>query len=138
MYKRQLTERLQGSTLQDVTSVDIPELQAALDSQREFLNGALAAIHRSLDAGPGEVQLSGATNILNYPEYSDMEKARSFLSTLETTDVLYKMLSQATKVEFSIRIGSENEDKDMQGCSVVTATYKAVSYTHLISVVPLL
>lgn len=119
-----LTERLQGCTLQDVNAVSIPELQAALESQREFLNNTLEALHKSLDAGPGGVQLSGATNILNYPEYSDMVKARNFLATIEAKDVLYKLLTEATNVEFSIKIGAENQDKDMRDCSVVTATYR--------------
>ncbi|NCB31558.1 MAG: heat-inducible transcription repressor HrcA, partial [Clostridia bacterium] len=118
-----LTEHLQGCPLQDVSSVNIPELKAALDSQREFLNDTLAALHKSLQTGPGGVQLAGATNILNYPEYNDMGKARSFLATIEAKDVLYKLLTEATDVEFSIKIGAENQDKDMQDCSVVTATY---------------
>lgn len=121
---RILTGRLQGCLLQDVNAISIPELQAALDSQRAFLNDTLAALHKSLDAGPGGVQLAGATNILNYPEYSDMEKARSFLAAMEAKDVLYKLLTEATEVEFSIKIGAENQDKDMRDCSVVTATYK--------------
>lgn len=119
-----LTDRLQGCALQDVNAISIPEMRAELDSRREFLDEVVAALHKSLDDGPGGVQLSGATNILNYPEYNDMEKARSFLTALETKDVLYKLLTQATEVEFSIKIGAENQDKDMQNCSVVTATYK--------------
>lgn len=119
-----LTERLQGCTLQDVNAISLPELRALLDSRREFLDEAISALHKSLEAGPGGVQLAGATNILNYPEYNDMEKARGFLNALETKDVLYKLLSEATDLEFSIKIGAENQDKDMQNCSVVTATYK--------------
>lgn len=121
---RILTARLQGCPLQDVSTVSIPELQADLESQRAFLNETMAALHRTLDAGPGGVQLAGATNILNYPEYSDMAKAKNFLATIEAKDVLYKILSEAADVEFSIKIGRENQDKDMQDCSVVTATYK--------------
>ena len=50
-----------------MSTVSIPELQATLESQRAFLNETMAALHRTLDAGPGGVQLAGATNILNYP-----------------------------------------------------------------------
>lgn len=102
---RILTARLQGCPLQDVSTVSIPELQADLESQRAFLNETMAALHRTLDAGPGGVQLAGATNILNYPEYSDMAKAKNFLATIEAKDVLYKILSEAADVEFSIKIG---------------------------------
>ena len=33
-------------------------------------------------------------------------------------------MTEATNVEFSVRIGAENEDESIKDCSVVTATYK--------------
>ena len=70
------------------------------------------------------MSMAGATNMLNYPEYSDMDKAKSFLTAIETKDKLYGMLTKASKMEFTVTIGSENEDAQMKDCSVVTATYK--------------
>ena len=61
---------------------------------------------------------------VNYPEYSDMDKARSFLNVIESKDMLRNMLTEATKVEFSVTIGTENPSEDMKDCSLVTATYK--------------
>lgn len=69
--------------------------------------------------------LGGATNILRHPEYSDdLSKAKSMLSVLETKENLYRILSKATQMEFTVTIGSENELPEMQDSSVVTATYK--------------
>ena len=62
--------------------------------------------------------------MLNYPEYSDMDRARSFLNVIESKDMLRNMLTEATKVEFSVTIGTENPSEDMKDCSLVTATYK--------------
>ena len=62
--------------------------------------------------------------MLSYPEYNDVEKARNFLTAIETKDFLYRVLSNATQMEFSITIGGENENPEMKDCSVVTATYK--------------
>ena len=42
---------------------------------------------------------------------------------LETKDLLFQMLDQASKLEFSISIGNENAFDEMKKCSVVTATY---------------
>ncbi|MDR0840195.1 MAG: heat-inducible transcriptional repressor HrcA [Christensenellaceae bacterium] len=119
-----LTERLRNCTVRDIRAVHIPELQAELQGQREFLDASLETLQKSMDAGPDGVQLSGATNMLSYPEYSDMGKARAFLNAIETRDVLYSLLNEATNVEFSITIGAENKSAPMQDCSVVTATYK--------------
>ena len=67
----------------------------------------------------------GASNILDYPEYSDASKARSFLTEVESGSYLQKVLSDASDVEMSVRIGTENDNPDMKDCSVITVTYKA-------------
>ena len=96
-----------------------------MGEQRAFIDSMLGVLDKSIvNPGSKSVDLSGATNMLNYPEYSDVEKARSFLTAIETKDFLYRMLSNATRMEFSITIGSENESPEMKDCSVVTATYK--------------
>jgi len=70
------------------------------------------------------VQLSGATNMLHYPEYSDVNKAKTFLAAVEGRNLLYDMLKRASKLEFSITIGNENQDETFKDCSIVTATYQ--------------
>ena len=64
---------------------------------------------RSIDKGPAAVELCGATNMLSYPEYSDVEKARSFLAAVESKDMLYRLLTEAPDVEFSIKIGEKTQ-----------------------------
>ncbi|MEG1547856.1 MAG: heat-inducible transcriptional repressor HrcA [Clostridia bacterium] len=119
-----LTAKLTNSRLDNVSNVLIPELAAQIGEHREFLNAMLETVQRSMQPTGGNVELSGKTNILNYPEYNDIDKAKSFLAAIEEQDVLYKMLTDASKVEFSITIGNENNSTDMKDCSVVTATYK--------------
>ncbi len=119
-----LTERLKNHRLDEINALLIPEMYEELKEHRDFLNQMLESVKRSIDKGPAAVELSGTTNILNYPEYSDMEKARNFLAAVESKDVLYKLLTEATDLEFSVRIGGENETGNMKGCSVVTATYR--------------
>lgn len=71
-----------------------------------------------------ELVFGGAQNIFNYPEYKNIEKAQHFLGLLETKDMLYKVMENATDLEFSIRIGRENPYDDFKEMSIVTATYK--------------
>ena len=54
-----------------------------------------------------ELVLGGAGKILNHPEYSDIDKARQFLSVLETKDRLYQLLRRGSKLQFNITIGRE-------------------------------
>ena len=46
------------------------------------------------------------------------------MSVMEKGDALYEMLKGREDVEFTIKIGHENELSSMKDCSVVTATYE--------------
>lgn len=120
---RILTERLRNKRLDTVNQEEIPELYVTMKEQRDFLNDTLDTVRKSVENG-SKLELSGANNMLNYPEYSDMDRARSFLNVIESKDMLRSMLTEATKVEFSVTIGTENPSEDMKDCSLVTATYK--------------
>ena len=80
-------------------------------------------IERSMSEA--DVEVVGASNILDYPEYADAAKARQFLTEVESGNYLQRVLTDASDVEMSVRIGTENDNPDMQDCSVVTVTYKA-------------
>lgn len=118
-----LTARLRNRRLDKVNEGAIPGIFSEMEAHRDFLNAALSAVRACAGPGPA-VELSGATNMLNYPEYSDMERARSFLSVIDSQELLQRMMTDAAKVEFSITIGTENLSEDMKDCSLVTATYK--------------
>ena len=65
--------------------------------------------------------------MLSYPEYSDMEKARSFLSLMETRDRLASIIAGDGEMAFTVRIGPETGVPEMVDCSIVTATYSTKS-----------
>jgi len=77
-----------------------------------------------------DVVLNGAGNMFNYPEYKNPEMVKSFLSALEHKEILYKLLSDATKMELCISIGAENPFDEIKDCSIVTATYRVGSTTY--------
>ena len=61
--------------------------------------------------------------MLSYPEYSDVEKARNFVSLIETRDKLAEIVAQHGEMAFTVRIGPETGVPEMTDCSIVTATY---------------
>ncbi len=119
---RTLTEELAGQTLQE--AVDrIPGIIARMQSQRELLMGLGEVMHTQQQASHPHVAIGGTSNMLAYPEYSDMEKARSFLSLMEMRDRLADIISQKGEMSFTVRIGPETGVPEMADCSIVTATY---------------
>ncbi len=125
MISNILTDKSRNKTLRETDLLTIPEIRDELKTHEQFMNGILDAVQNSMQPQSGKsVVLGGAKNIFNFPEYKDVEKARNFLQVLETREMLYDMLTKATKLEFSISIGSENEFDEIKDMSVVTATYK--------------
>ncbi len=69
-----------------------------------------------------EVVTQGAGKIFEYPEYSDPELAKNFISTIEQKQQLAEIFENPDDngIEFSVKIGQENQTIP-EGCSVVSA-----------------
>ena len=101
-----------------------------LGEHRRLLANVMNAMETSIvEPSESDVVVGGSANLLSYPEYSDIEKARNFLAVLDSKEMLARLLGSRGGVEFTIRIGSENEAPEFQDCSVVTATYHIGSGT---------
>lgn len=123
-FSARLNEALHDMRLDQIAVEAVLHIGEETGSQRAFFQSIMEAIERQADANPHKIELSGTTNILNFPEYSDMNKAKEFLTAIEGKDTLYQMLKKAATLEFSITIGEENEQEQLRDCSVVTATYR--------------
>ncbi|MFI3209734.1 MAG: heat-inducible transcriptional repressor HrcA [Peptostreptococcaceae bacterium] len=69
--------------------------------------------------------VSGATNILNYPEFTDVIKAKSFLRMVEKQDNISKMINSKgiEKENVKIIIGSDNDCELAKDYAIVSASY---------------
>ena len=70
------------------------------------------------------VYMEGASEILRQPEFRDVAKIESVLSTLQRGTLLFQTLSRALLgPDVTVVIGAENHVPAMTECSVVTASY---------------
>lgn len=81
------------------------------------------ASQMAIQTGTDTLSVSGSHNILYYPEYADVDKARAFLSVLETKDRLLDLLPMV-RDGISVRIGQEMGVSEMRDCAVVCAPYR--------------
>lgn len=120
-----LNRVLQGCALNEIDGAVISKIQAELQEYQELLQPILKAIEITMRAAEKvQVHMSGARNMLAFPEFSDIQKAKSLFQTLEEKDVLVTMLEESKDNDIQILIGSENTVQGMKDCSVITATYK--------------
>lgn len=120
---RTLTNELRGSTLSKACEI-LPELIRRMEGNDEVLMGLYGYLSegRCQPRSP-HVAVGGTSNMLNYPEYSDVDKARNFLSLMETRDKLADIIRGDSEMAFTVRIGPETGVPEMADCSIVTATY---------------
>lgn len=119
-----ITARFSDCRMSTVSSKLVRELGGELSARADFVESLLLTLCENQSSDRRMVELSGATNMLEYPEYSDVNKAKTFLATVEQKDSMYRMLKKASNMEFTVTIGSENEQEGFQDCSVVTASYR--------------
>ena len=121
---RMLTRRLADQPLEGVRQI-FSELLRENDGNRRLMGETLRVIENKLEQEDStDVFVGGSSKLLNYPEYSDVHKARNFLTVLESKDKLRKLIGREGGMEVTIRIGAENDVPEMSDCSIVTARYR--------------
>ena len=64
----------------------------------------------------------GKTNMLRQPEFHDLEKIRRLMNMIEQEDRIYDLIRK-NPVGINVKIGRENNNTEMENCSLITATY---------------
>jgi len=121
-----LNQKLYGLTIDQVTTSLINELKRDLFRRLEILEQAFILLEESLkEEKQIRVFLGGTTNILNQPEFKDVDKIRRMLNLFEQEPLLFKILEDnSSEDDIVVRIGSENEFEDIKECTLITGTYR--------------
>ena len=120
---RMLTETLAGHTLREAQEMLDAYAARSTADQRVLMGVRNLAVQMARQSSVDSVSVDGTHHILNYPEYSDVEKARAFLSVMETRDKLLSVLRSGSGT-VTVRIGSEVGLEELGDCSLVTAPFQ--------------
>ncbi|HEY8532157.1 MAG TPA: heat-inducible transcriptional repressor HrcA [Limnochorda sp.] len=119
-----LNECLEGLTVRDLGRTVSQQLADVL-GDRDLYEAADALLEEALEAGGEErIYVEGAVNLFHQPEFRDVDRLRPLLEFLEQKDALLNVLNSHGQSGLTIRIGQENGEGPLQGCSLVTATYE--------------
>lgn len=122
MLSNFLTEHVQGMTTQQIRE-NLPDMLMELGQHRALFTDLMDRMVKQMEPEATSVVMQGASRMLFHPEYSDIERARSLITTLETKDQLATLLAQKSSLSFSVTIGPELKIGGMQDCSLVTVSY---------------
>lgn len=124
-----LKEKLSGMSLDEIGVKKINEIKTALGENEEMLFPVLEFISEIIDdiRKETEVYMSGVSNIFNFPEYRDIDRAKEFIEFLDDKNSITKAVIDTDEDDdrvIHIKIGKENDMDIMQNSSLVTTNYK--------------
>jgi heat-inducible transcriptional repressor len=72
----------------------------------------------------GDFYVGGAANLVNQPDFTDIDRIRSIFSAFEEKSRLVKILDECLRQHsLSVIIGSENRAVEIQDCSLIACPY---------------
>jgi heat-inducible transcriptional repressor len=125
---RYLVEKFSGKTLTEIRN----ELIRLMQFERTLFDRMLALLRTwgetlCEDAGPDSIYLQGTSNILNQPEFADVERMRMLFQMFEEKGRLVKILNECISNNppdgVKISIGSELGVPNMRDFTLITSSY---------------
>ncbi len=120
-----LNEKLKGLSMDEVNEEISNGILREIYEYKTIIDGIIPIINQSLeDIDNVDLYADGITKILDFPEYKDIEKAKSLISFIEDKDlVIDLLLNNPLSQDIEITIGSENIYEPIKDCSLITTTY---------------
>ncbi|MCL6634636.1 MAG: heat-inducible transcriptional repressor HrcA [Peptococcaceae bacterium] len=122
---RVLNAKLQGLTMESIRLTLLKEIYFELARHKHVLDLAMELIQDSLALkSEDKIYLGGVFNMLNQPEFHNVEKVKTLLSILEQEEMLRELLAWDDGDDgVTVRIGGEMNNREIRECSMVTAPY---------------
>lgn len=119
---------LKGMSLDSFDKISVQHIMERFSSHQELIARVIKAIITTIQEEE-EVHLytSGVRNILGFPEFSNVEKAKNVFQALEEKEMLITLLGKGDENDeerVQILIGGESNLDELKDCSIVRAKYK--------------
>ena len=121
-----LNDCVSGLDLDGITLPVILDMQRRVPDGERLINPIISTIYETVgEADDGELMYDGVNNLLNYPEYSDIDRVRDMLGLFDKQDDLREVLSVDASDRTNVYIGSENAVEVMNNSSLIFRTVKS-------------
>ncbi|MGE8206188.1 heat-inducible transcriptional repressor HrcA [Heyndrickxia sp. NPDC080065] len=118
-----LNERLTNVPISDLKDKIYKEVAVLLKQHIQNYDTLLYSLSETLSLKEQEkLFFGGKANILNQPEFRDIQKIHSLMDMIEREKGFYDLVKQIPH-GIHVKIGKENKRSEMENCSLITATY---------------
>lgn len=119
-----LNENLVNIDISTVSLSMILNMESMMGEYSAIISPLLKVIYEAItEINNAQVYMDGMTNLLNMPEYHDIEKAKNLINLIENKESLTHLLSEAKQDELSIVIGEENSITNSGDSSLIFKTF---------------
>lgn len=123
-----LNDKLTGLTFQEIRQTAKERLEDTRESEKPIMRLFIESVDKIFkDVRADEkVLITGATNIIQQPEFEDPEKFQGVIELIEDKDIIIHIMDKKRTDQPSnilITIGSENEDEKLHEYSLITKEY---------------
>ena len=120
-----ISRLLEGRELAGITEDLLNAVHSNVADDKLLFSSLVSSIRRmGRKSQEQRVFLGGTKQLLNQPEFRDVEKVKNLLGILEEEKVVKDLLAAGEDSGLRITIGSENKFTGIQDCSMVQATYR--------------
>ena len=125
-FENMLNVYLTNITMDMVTLPLMMEIENRLPDCRDLVSPVIKCIYEVLDElDDGDLKFDGVNKLLQYPEFTDIERVRELLDILENKDEILEIISNSAHDIINIYIGSENTVDIMQKSTLIFKTIKS-------------
>ena len=120
-----MSKLLEDRNLSDISVEILQDVHTDVVEDKLIFSSLLQAVRKMTGRRQEQkVFLGGTKQLLNQPEFRDVERVRNLLGILEEEKVLKDLLQGGEDSGLKVTIGSENKFTGIQDCSMVQATYR--------------
>jgi len=120
-----INSRFRGQSLDEIKRLILKEMTRERVLCDSLISEAVRICRNAFSSAPGNIYISGLSEVLRLPDFCDINRIRELLQTLEAKHMIINLLDHIADSEGTqVLIGAENHLDAMKQFSVVAATYK--------------
>lgn len=119
-----LTAQLTGRSAQEIDLPVMNAIRQKLGSHAQLFSSIMASVHDAVCQNEDPYIVEGKNNVLDYPEFNEIAKAKEILEVLDKPDDLMDHINEGYETPYRIVIGEEINLPETKDMSIISAKYQ--------------
>lgn len=119
-----LSTYLNGLSASDISLELISAIKLLFPENKLLIDSVMEFICEAIGTGGRDVTVNGSVNLLNFPEYANVEKAKKLLNFIHNKENMQSLATIPLEDnDISVLIGHENPFEEFSDCSMAVLSY---------------